>query len=199
MKYFIVGLHGSGKHEVLNILESEGIKCGKIFSNLPKPSPLVYNSFNFEKYENQDINDIFENNAYFFIKELPLEGVINIQDYFEGLSMYSFENNDVFVMSPDQVLAIPPINIREDICWVWMDNNNSNRKNRYFSERRGYSFIERDKIESSDIQSFIKLIYNKDNNHIIYFNNEEPCRVATIIYSLIKHPELLKLYEKNFQ
>lgn len=199
MKYFIVGLHGSGKHEALNILESEGIKCGKIFSNLPKPSPLVYNSFNFEKYENQDINDIFENNAYFFIKELPLDGVINIQDHFEGLSMHAFENNDVFVLSPDQVLAIPPINIREDIVWVWMDNNNSNRKNRYFSEKRGYNFVERDKVESSDIQSFIKFIYNKDNNHIIYFNNEDPCRVATIIYSLIKHPDLLKLYEKNFQ
>ena len=48
------------------------------------------------------------------------------------------------------------------------------------------------------LESLVKFLYGLENSHIIYFNNEEPSRVATIIYSIIKHPDLFKLYEKNF-
>ena len=51
MKYFIVGLHASGKAEVLDILnESWSIPCGKLFSNIDNPSENIYNSFNYEMY-----------------------------------------------------------------------------------------------------------------------------------------------------
>lgn len=198
MKFFIVGLHCCGKQEVMDILEKNGIRCGKQFSNIEEPSPSIYNSYNYELYSMKDINEIFENNAYIFINEL--DGLFNINSYkyFEGLTKYEFDNNDVFIISPDQLLHISQSSIKDDVCFVWMDNNTNNRLNRYKREKREYGFITKDSIEKKDIESFSKTIYNFNNSKVIYFTNEEPCRVATIIYSLIKHPDLIDIFVDNF-
>lgn len=197
MKFFIVGLHCSGKQEVLDILEKNGVRCGKQFSNIEEPSPNIYNSYNYELYSMCDINDIFENNAYIFINELENK-YINSYKYFEGLTRYEFDNNDVFTISPDQLLHISQSVIKEDICFIWMDNNTTDRMNRYKREKREYGFIQKDDIEKRDIDSFSKTIYNFNNSKVIYFTNEEPCRVATIVYALIKHPELMDIFVENF-
>lgn len=197
MKFFIVGLHCSGKQEVLDILEKNGVRCGKQFSNIEEPSPNIYNSYNYELYSMCDINDIFENNAYIFINELENK-YINSYKYFEGLTRYEFDNNDVFTISPDQLLHISQSVIKEDICFIWMDNNTTDRMNRYKREKREYGFIQKDDIEKRDIDSFSKTIYNFNNSKVIYFTNEEPCRVATIVYTLIKHPDLIDIFVENF-
>ena len=197
MKFFIVGLHCSGKQEVLDILEKNGVRCGKQFSNIEEPSPNIYNSYNYELYSMCDINDIFENNAYIFINELENK-YINSYKYFEGLTRYEFDNNDVFTISPDQLLHISQSVIKEDICFIWMDNNTTDRMNRYKREKREYGFIQKDNIEKRDIDSFSKTIYNFNNSKVIYFTNEEPCRVATIVYTLIKHPDLVDIFVENF-
>ena len=198
MKYFVIGFHGSGKQEVLDNLSQLGVKCGKLFSNVKTPSEDIYNSFNYELYSNQDIHSIFENNAYVFIQEL--NDLSNIASYkcFEGLSTHTLDNNDVFALSPDQVLSIAPNNLKEEVCFVWLDNTTSNRKSRYHFEKRGYNFSRREDIEKDGIQSFVKFIYGFHNSHLLYFTNEEPSRISTIIYSLIQHPDLFKLYEKTF-
>lgn len=197
MKFFIVGLHCSGKQEVLDILEKNGVRCGKQFSNIEEPSPNIYNSYNYELYSMCDINDIFENNAYIFINELENK-YINSYKYFEGLTRYEFDNNDVFTISPDQLLHISQSVIKEDICFIWMDNNTTDRMNRYKREKREYGFIQKDDMEKRDIDSFSKTIYNFNNSKVIYFTNEEPCRVATIVYTLIKHPDLIDIFVENF-
>lgn len=200
MKYFIVGLHASGKQEILNILEKMGVKCGRNFSNIENPDDSIYNVKNYEFYTNQDINDVFENNAYVFIQELPL-GPLNFRSdykYYEGLSKYTFDQNEVFVLSPDQLLAISPTTINEPICLVWVDNTKNNRSTRYHSEKRVYNYIERDKHERRDLGAFVKAIYSFDNATLLYFTDEDPSRVATIIYNTIIHPDTLELFGKNF-
>lgn len=197
MKYFIVGLHSSGKQQVLNILSQMDIKCGKLFSNIPQDMVNVYNGHNFERFESKDIYDIFENDAYIFIQESYQEDLdFSIDKYYEGLSKYEFDNNDVFALSPDQLLTITPHAIKEDICYIWLDNTEVNRYSRYTEENRQYSFNEREIYEKRDISTFIKTIYN--GNPIIYFTNEDPSRIATILYTVIKYPELLDIYVKNF-
>ena len=198
MKYFIIGLHSSGKQEVLDILNKSGIKCGKLFSDIDKPTEEIYNSYNYELYTNKDVTDVFENNAYIFIQELINTVNTNSYKYFEGLSKYTFDKNDVFALSPDQFLAIPPNIINEDICFIWMDGTLNRRRNRFFNEKRAYNFLDREVVEKADISSFVKNLYNFNNSPVLYFTDEEPCRVATILYSLIQHPELLPLYIKNF-
>ena len=41
MKYFIVGMHGSGKQELFDILSKQNITCGKLFSNVKKANKIV--------------------------------------------------------------------------------------------------------------------------------------------------------------
>lgn len=194
MKFFIVGLHGSGKQEIVDVLEREGIKCGRLFSNIEKPSPQIYNSFNYELYESTDINEVFENNAYLFLRELKDDN----ERYYEGLSKYTVDNNDVFVLSPDQLVAISPSAMPKDICFIWVDNNKANRFSRYRDEKRDYDFNKREKLEHKDINTFIKNIYNYERSYILYFMNEEPVRVAAIIYALIQHPDLMPAFAEAF-
>jgi hypothetical protein len=201
MKYIIIGMHCSGKQEVADILENNGINCGRLFTNLDNlSSSNIYNGANYEQYTSKDINEIFENNAYIFMHEFPWGNELNLSalKYYEGLSLYEFDNNDVFVMSPDQLFSVSPTSVKDKVCFIWLDNTKKDRLNRYYMEKRTYSFSNREDIESKDSNSFVKFLYGFENSEVLYFNNEDPMRVAAIIYSLIKHPELLDIYVKSF-
>ena len=50
MKYFIVGLHASGKNEAIDILRDNGVKCGNLFTNLESPNEKVYNYNRYDYY-----------------------------------------------------------------------------------------------------------------------------------------------------
>lgn len=196
MKYFIVGLHCSGKQEVIDVLEQHGVSCGKLFSNISSPSAEIYNSYNYELYTTSDINEIFENNAYIFLRELGH----GIEKYYEGLSTYSVDNNQVFILSPDQMVNIAPNLIPDDICFIWMDNNKPNRISRYKDEKRSYDFSEQENIERQDLDTFIKNIYSysSENIPVIYFMNEDPVRVAAIIYAMIQHEDLINVFSQAY-
>lgn len=201
MKYIIIGMHGSGKQEVADILENNGIRCGRLFTNFDNPTASnIYNGSNYEQYSIKDINEIFENNAYVFLHEFPSGDYLNLSahKYYEGLSLYEFENNDVFILSPDQIFSISPTSIKEDITFIWMDNPKKSRLNRYYFEKRTYNFNNREELELKDSASFVKLLYNFNNSNVLYFTNEEPARIAAIIYSVIQHPDLLPLYKNAF-
>lgn len=203
MKYIIIGMHSSGKQEVADILENNGIRCGRLFTNFDGNSASasnVYNLSNYELYTTKDVHMIFENNAYIFMQEFPLadESYYSSIKYYEGLSLHEFENNDVFVMSPDQFFSISPASIKDDVCFIWLDNIKKDRLNRYYTERRSYCFSDREEIESRDSNSFVKLLYGFNNSRVLYFTNEDPARVAAVMYSVIKHPELLDIYTQAF-
>ena len=198
MKYFIVGLHSTGKQEIIDHLEKMGIKCGRIFSNIEEPSEEIYNSLNYELYSNEDINDIFENDAYVFIQELP-QVFMNFKTgkYYEGLSKYSLDQNEVFVLSPDQLLAISPNTLGKDVCFVWLDSTKTRRMARFHSEKRVYNYQDRENHERKDLGAFVKALYSY-NVPMIYFMDEEPLRVATVIYTTITYPETFDIFVKNF-
>ena len=201
MKYIIIGMHSSGKQEVADILENNGVRCGRLFTNMDNLSaPNIYNGSNYEQYTSKDINDVFENNAYVFMQEFPFGDELSIDatKYYEGLSLYEFENNDVFVMSPDQLFAISPTSIKEPVTFVWLDNPKKDRLNRYYAEKRTYSFYNREEIELKDSNSFVKFLYGFDKSNVLYFTNEDPMRVAAVIYSAITYPDLLPIYTEAF-
>ena len=200
MKFFIVGLHSSGKQEILDILEKQGINVGRLFSNIESPQTTIYNSYNFELMTTSDINEMFENKAYLFLQELESSATTKSYKYYEGLSLWTYDNNQVFALSPDQFIAIPPKSYNgEEIVIIWVDNDRHDRQSRHLMEKRSYSFSEREEIETRDIQVFGKSIYSLPNSHVIYFTNEEPGRIACFTLTLIEHPEYLPLYEKYFK
>lgn len=191
MKFFIVGLHSSGKSDIVDFLERKGISCGHIFSDITTPKDNIYNSYNYELYTTKDVNEVFENNAYIFIRECKSGD----QKFYEGLSRYAFENNDVFVLSPDQLLAASFNNINDDICFVWVDNTRSNRYNKYIDDRKSYNFKQREEIETEDLSTFVKTVYSKP---LLYFSNEEPSRIASVLYTMIKFPETRDIFFENY-
>lgn len=199
MKYIIIGMHCSGKQEVADILENNGVRCGKLFTNIENTSNL-YNGLNYEQYSTKDINEIFENNAYVFMQEYPSGNEITLSPskYYEGLSLHSFENNDVFVLSPDHLFSINPTSIKDKITFIWIDNAKKDRLNRYYSEKRNYSFSNRESIELKDSTSFVKFLYGFNNSNVIYFTNEDPTRIAAIVYAMISHPDLQPVFSKAF-
>jgi len=199
MKFFIVGLHCSGKQEILDILEKQGVSVGRLFSNIESASPQIYNSYNYELMSTKDINEMFENKAYLFLQELESSATSKSYKYYEGLSLWTYDNNQVFALSADQFIAIPQKAFRdEEIVIFWVDCDKHNRHERYLLERRSYGFAEREEIEMRDIAVFGKSVYSVPNSRVIYFSNEEPGRVACIVLTLIEHPEYLPLYEKYF-
>lgn len=198
-------MHSSGKQEVVDILENYGINCGRLFTNLQNSAePNIYNGSNYEQYSSKDIHDVFENNAYIFMHEFPfgddisMLNLVNSAKYYEGLSLYEFENNDVFVMSPDQLFSISPSSIKDEICFIWLDNTKKERLNRYYTEKRTYSFSNREDLETKDSNAFVKFLYGFEKGRVLYFTNEDPNRVAAILYSVIKHPDLLPIYTESF-
>lgn len=191
MKFFIVGLHSSGKSDIVDILERKGINCGHIFSDITTPKDSIYNSYNYELYTTKDVNEVFENDAYLFVKECKAGD----QKFYEGLSRHTFENNDVFILSPDQLLVTSFNNVDEDVCFVWVDNTKSNRYNKYLDDRKTYNFKQREVVETEDLSTFVKTIYTKP---MLYFCNEDPARIASIIYTMVKYPELQEIFFENY-
>lgn len=187
-KFIIVGFNASGKMQVANTLRDMDIWVGDIFRSTESTGDLY--SLSTVVYDVKEINNLFENQSYLFIKESVTKGV---NRYYEGISFYEYQNNDVFIMTPDQFNMVPKFD--ENVIFVWLDNNVTQRRQRHRSEKRKYDFTKQENIEHEYIQDFMERI---GDNAIMYFFNEDPERVATIIYSIIKHPDLLDIYLKNF-
>ena len=191
MKYIITGLHSSGKLETVQQLISNGIHVGHMFTNVEHPE---YHTDLYDVYQIDEINRIFENQAYVYFSEVEN----SISNNYEGLSAHEFDNNDVFVMTPNQLNTLPMKSLPSDVCFVWMDCNTNNRIARFKAEKRQYDFKRRDEIERLDLSDFIDKIYNLPNSRIIYFSNEDPQRVAALIEIMVKYPETARTITKYF-
>jgi len=186
-KYIIIGFNGSGKMAVANTLREMGVKVGQTF----RSADTVGNQYSLSTivYDVKELNNLFENQAYLFIKE----SVNKANRYYEGISFYEYQTHDVFVMTPDQFNTVARFD--DNVIFVWLDNNSAQRRNRHRAEKRKYDFNRQERIEQEYIQDFTDRI---NDNAILYFNNEHPDRVAAIVYSVIKHPDLLDIYLKAF-
>lgn len=193
MKYFIVGMHSTGKMKVAKILKENKISVGHLSTNAELSQELTTHNL-YRKYDIEDMNSIFENSAYIFFKDLN----DRLMNEYECLTKFDFDNNDVFILSPHHINSIPKTDFNEEICFIWLDNNVTNREMNHIDESRKYKFHERDRLESKDIHDFVDKIYTMPNSSMIYFWNEDPQRVATIIEIMIRYPEMRRKIIDNF-
>lgn len=186
-KFIIIGFNCSGKMATANALREMGIKVGDTFRSVD----TVGNQYSLSTtvYDMEEVNNLFESHSYLFIKESETKA----NRYYEGISFYEYQNNDVFVMTPDQFNSVARFD--ENVIFVWLDNNSANRRYRHRSEKRKYDFNKQEQVEHEYMQDFTDRL---GDNAILYFMNEDPDRVATIIYSVITHPDLLEKYLKTF-
>ena len=196
MKVFIVGRQCSGKTEVLDECDELGLRVGREFCNIQ--SPVLHIDPKYELYTIDDINKIFENNAYICITGIDESGVLDGYMGYRGLSLYTFDNSDVMLLHPQQVCSLNKKAITEPILFVWVDDNRDKRIHRFVENKCGHNFIEIEEVESQFDTDFIKTVYNLPNSQLIYFNNEDPGRIAAIVYTLVKHPELVDIFVKKF-
>ncbi len=197
MKFIIVGLHGSGKINVLNTCEELGCRVGREFSNLPDIPEQVNLDPKYEHYSEEDITNIFESSAYLCMGTIEESGVKDAYAFQRGISYYTFDNSDIIAISPQQ-LNMLNLRTKEHVVWVWLDDKRDTRIRRHVAEGRTYDFVEQEELESEYTQNMVKTIYEFPNSSVIYFTDEVPDRVATIINAIIKHPDLLESFEKNF-
>jgi hypothetical protein len=198
MKIFIVGKHSSGKLAALQCCEALGVKVGREFSNLPEPNPHIYMDPKYNRYTVDDIDRIFELGAYICIGGIDESHVLDSYTYYRGISQYDYDDSDVMVLSPGQLENLNRKLIQDRVLFVWMDNTLSTRIRRHAEEGRLYSFAEEEEIESRPGADFVKLLYSFPNSDVLYFTNEDPARVGTIISAIVKYPDLLKSFIDNF-
>lgn len=196
MKIFIVGRQCSGKTEVLDECAELGLRVGREFCNIE--SDMLHIDKKYERYTIDDIGKIFENGAYICISGIDESGVLDGYMGYRGISLYTYDNSDVMALHPKQVCNINKPAIKDNIIFVWLDNNRDKRIHRFASLKCHYDFVEMEEAESQFDADFVKSIYNFPNSQLIYFNNEDPSRVAAIVYTLVKHPELVDIFVKKF-
>lgn len=198
-KFIITGKHSSGKHEVSRLLEERGVRVGHTFSNFDSIPKRAYIDPEFEHYTREDIDRIFEQKSYIYLSGIEETGIEESNTFYKGLSYYTFDRSDVVVIPYTQIPSLNrSILADEDIVIVWLDGKLERRISRHAAERRTYSFNELEEIEGPGDSAFIKNIYNLSNDRVLYFADEVPERVATILQTLISHPDLLSLYVENF-
>lgn len=197
MKVFIVGKHASGKHDVLKTCEEQGVTVGHEFTSLTT-FPRIYMDQNAEHYSQDDINKVFEMQAYICISGIEETGIVDSYAHHRGISHHTYDNSDVMVLTPTQLESLNRKLIRDYVLFVWLDNTQDNRIRRHAEEERSYSFIEQDEIESRHLTDFVKTLYNYPNSDVLYFTNEEPERIGTIISTIIKHQDVLPNFIKTF-
>lgn len=196
MKIFVIGRQCSGKTDILNECEELGMSVGREFCNLD--SPNLHIDPKYEKYSMDDINKIFENNAYVCISGVDEKGILDGYMGYRGISSYTYDNSEVMLLHPQQVCSLNMGAIKDDVLFVWVDNNRDNRIHKYAEHNYKYDFVELEDVESQCDSDFIKTVYNFPNSKILYFNNEDPGRVAAIIYALSKHQDLVDVFASKF-
>ena len=196
MKIFVVGKQCSGKTEILNECEELGLRVGREFCNIK--SSALHIDPKYERYTVDDISKIFENNAYICISGINESGVLDGYMGYRGISLYTFDNSDIMALHPNQVCELNKQAITDDVLFIWMDDNRDRRIHRYAENKYVYNFIEVEENESQFDADFVKVIYNLPHSKLIYFNNEDPSRVAAIIYAIRNHPDLIDIFVNRF-
>ena len=192
MKYCLIGKHASNKSKILDYLEDLQISVARPMSNAPSEDGLCLDA-KYDRYSTEDVLKLFRSRLYVYMTKInPLLHI------YKGLSYDVFDKNDVFAINQQD---FPNINkeLFKDVVFVWCDDKLNTRIRNYVENKSKYAFEEQEELDSQNDFDFVKNLYNFKNAKILYFTNENPNRIATILYTLIKYPDLLDLYIKNFQ
>lgn len=193
MKVWIVGAQGTCKKEIADLLAEEKFKVGHLFTNIAQDVPIYHKEL-YKYYDSEDIKSIFENNAYVFINNI-FDGH---DDAYDGLDFSEYDDNNVFVLSIDQFLSVNTKYISKDDLIVWVDGDKNWRYSNISSN--SYDVSSRERIEKSQYVGFFNLIntLKTSTKNVLYFLNEEPVRVKTIIKIIANNPKLKQEFIRNF-
>lgn len=192
-KYILIGPHSSGKREVLSVCRSMGLRVGSQFV-VPGDIPdEIYQDEDADVYTFKEVSNIYTQGAYLCMSS---GGIVPAGEIYRGISLYEFDNNDVFYITPDQLPSLNKTVLNKyNIVWIWLDNTRVKRENYHKSNDFYYDFAAQERNEAMD--DFPSLLYSY-GYPVLYFSGDIPERIATVIYTLVKYPSLLEIYIKNY-
>ncbi len=188
MKIIIIGLHDSGKKEIREFMKQHGLQPCRKFSS----DPEAYDDY----LEPITVKEIFDNNSYLYIDTFydAEDGV------FVGSTLNEFDKCDFITLTPREFIQIPANRNLGETIIIWIDNTRSKRFEHWKAKSNENSdFNAQEEFEKSGTSNLINFIYKFPNSHILYFNNEEPERIAAIATALSKVPELVPIFETAFK
>lgn len=190
MKVWIVGPQGTCKNDIISLLEDDKLKVGKLFTN-EKPENMQCCSNRYLYYDNETLKSIFENNAYVFMNDVI--GKFGVQ---EGLGFDEYDSKDIFVLSIDHFISLNSKYISKNDLVVWLDGTKNWRMSNI---NKCYDYMSREKIENSCYEQFGEMISSLSNyKNVIYFYEELPERVKTIVKIIYNNPKLKSEFVKYF-
>lgn len=193
MKYIIIGNHSCNKHKVLDELEKLGVKVGREFTT--SPTKILDFDKNGDQLTQLEVEDLFTNQSYVTICNINT----GRGDFYRGVTQQTYDDTDITAMTPEMVNNIYLSRAKGDVCLIWIDDTKQVRRRRHIDERRKYNFEELEESSSFHVHSITTLLKRVCGDNWIYFSNENEDRIVAIIYSLIKHPDLLDIYIKYFK
>jgi len=199
MKIWIVGAQGTEKLKIAKLLEKEKeFKIGRLFTSLDESyKNTLYHADIYNFYSKDDVQSIFENDAYVFLNNM--QGVQSDAAY-DGLDLNEYDGNNVFVMSIGQFISINTKFISKDDLIVWCDGGRNWRMNN-LAEDSNIREVKKYEQEEKSLRStfFTSMIgFQSSLKNVIYFLEEDPARVKTIIKTIYNNPKLKAEFVKNF-
>lgn len=197
MKIFIVGSQGTMKSDVYNLFKEDKLRCGKLFTNNTE-SELTYNKYLYKYFPSKVVEEIYEQGAYVFICNAGYDP----EGIYTGLDLDEYENNDVFVVTPEQFTHIGSAFLKDTLI-LWLDGRREWRFNniRYKGgSEPTYNIYNIDTVESATTKAFYKSIrkVQSDNKNVLYFLEESPGRVEVIAKTIFRDPKLLREFITKF-
>ena len=193
MRYIIIGNHASGKHKILDALEELGVEVGREFTTSPTKistsTPRPIRSPN------------WRSRSYLRIKTTLLFAISSppSNEFYRGITKTEYDTKKVFVMTPEMLNNVYASRLKGDVCFIWIDDPKPTRYLRFVNERRTYPFEEVESKEKFHVNNLQKLITKLAGDEWLYFSNDEEKRILAVIYSLVKYPDLIDIYTKNFK
>ena len=165
-KIFIVGSDSIDKLSLADVLieKNDDLSIGSHFTNDKEYKDSVNDNYIYY-LSTQDIDLTYKNNFILFI---------NTNNYIsEGITLDTFYNNDIFIMSPQDFNNISGSIFKEsyDILIVWLDTNYS----------KGNDKLNKDIIESR----FLEQRLQDEKLNYVYFFNEENDFISDVILEYI--------------
>ena len=193
MRYIIIGNHASGKHKILDALEELGVEVGREFTT--SPTKIFDLDPKAHQITQLEVEELFKNQDYITICNI----VTPSNEFYRGITKTEYDTKKVFVMTPEMLNNVYASRLKGDVCFIWIDDPKPTRYLRFINERRTYPFEEVESKEKFHVNNLQKLITKLAGDEWLYFSNDEEKRILAVIYSLVKYPDLIDIYTKNFK
>jgi len=205
-KIIITGSHLSGQFELVQqLIKYKNIKLGNIYTNQKLCNSDQHGLRNYHYVENKKIEEIYNNNAFVFLTTLDFTKEM----VYNGLTYEEFEKNNLFVLTPEEVIMLPR-NIfgkkikgepspeeNHSVVFIWLDSTPTYRMTNYENQKILYDFQERETTECYDLKVLSE--YMLSHGSYLYFQNIDEYMVSPIVKSIYEiSDETLQMFLNNY-